>query len=195
MACAIRCSRGQKICCGVTAIVVILLLVTSVILFLTVLKPKNPIIIIQPVKLERFDSAVSFPDLEFELNLTLGVVATVKNPNHASFTYQNSTATLSYRGNLVGEAPVNGDTVPDHGELNVSTPLVVHLADKLLNGGNIVQDFNNGVVNFISATTLQGRVKILKIFKKKATSFSTCHIYVFTKNQTIYSTCQNKVEF
>ncbi|KAI9127861.1 hypothetical protein K1719_000854 [Acacia pycnantha] len=191
MACAIRCSRGQKICCGVTAIVIILLVVTLVILFLTVLKPKDPIIIIQPVKLERFESVV-FPDLE--LNLTFGVVATVKNPNHATFTYQDSTASVNYRGILVGEAPVKGDTVPDHGELNVSTTLVVQ-ADKLLKDGNFVDDFNNGVVNFISATTLQGKVRILTIFKKKATSFSTCHISLFTNNKTSNSACQSKVEF
>ncbi|XP_028806135.1 late embryogenesis abundant protein At1g64065-like [Neltuma alba] len=194
MACVIRCSRRQKICCGVTAIVVILLVVVLVVLFLTVFKPKEPIIIIQPVKLEGFVFVAS-PDSKLELNVTLGVVATVKNRNHGSFTYQDSTATVSYRGSLVGEAPINGDTVPDHGELNVSTSLAVQ-ADEVLKNGNFRDDyFNKGVLNFTSASTLQGKVKILKIIKKKATSLSTCYVSVFVKTNTIDTTCQNKLEF
>ncbi|XP_054786912.1 late embryogenesis abundant protein At1g64065-like [Prosopis cineraria] len=191
MACVIRCSRGQKICCAVTTIVIILLLVTLVVLFLTVFKPKDPIIIIQPVKLERLDS-VFFPVIE--LNVTLGIVATVKNRNHGSFTYQDSTASVNYRGNLVGEAPINGDTVPDHGELNVRTSLTLQV-DELLKNKNFLDDFNSGVVNLTSSNTLQGEVKILKLFKKEATSLSNCDISVFIKNKTINSTCQNTLKF
>lgn len=191
MACSIRCSRGQKICCGVTTIVIILLVVTLVVLFFTVFKPKDPIIIFQPVKLDRFDLVV-FPD--FELNLTLGVMATVKNQNHGSFTYQNGTTYVNYRGNLVGIAPIKGDTVPDHGELNVSTALIVE-AGEMLKDGSFSDDLKNGVWNFTSTNTLHGTVKILKIFKKKATSFSTCDISVFIKISAINSTCQNKLKF
>ncbi|XP_028762957.1 uncharacterized protein LOC114760980 [Neltuma alba] len=159
-----------------------------------VFKPKEPIIIIQPVKLERLDFVAS-PDLKLELNVTLGVVATVKNRNHGSFTYQDSAANSIYGGSLVGEAPINGDTVPDHGELNVSTSLAVQ-ADELFKNGNFLDDyFNKGVFEFTSANTLQGKVKILKIIKKKATSLSTCYISVFVKTNTINSTCQNKLEF
>ncbi|KAK7834707.1 hypothetical protein CFP56_024179, partial [Quercus suber] len=47
--------KGLKICCGVTAILLITLIVVMVILYFTILTPKNPEITSQPVVLEHFE--------------------------------------------------------------------------------------------------------------------------------------------
>ena len=88
-----RCSKGLKICCGVTALLLIILIVVLVVLFFTIFKPKDPDIVLQSVKLDGFKLEV-FPTLK--LNVSLGIVVTVENPNHGSFTYQNSTASFFY---------------------------------------------------------------------------------------------------
>lgn len=190
MACGIRCSKGLKICCGVTIILIILLLVTFVVLFFTVFKPKEPIIIFQPVKVVGFESIV-WP--VFELNVSLGIVATVKNRNHGSFSYEDSKTTVDYRGNLVGEGPIHGDTIPELGELNMST-IVTIFADKLAKDQNFLDDFKSGVLNFTSSSTLHGKVRILRLFKMKATSFNTCYISLFTIARTTKSTCNSKIK-
>ncbi|KAI4295861.1 hypothetical protein L6164_035861 [Bauhinia variegata] len=190
MACCIRCSRGMKICCGVTAIILIALVVTLTILFFTVFKPKDPIIINHPVKLENLD-LVFFPVIE--LKVSLGIVVTVRNRNHGSFSYHNSTAYVYYRGNNMAEAPINADTIPARGDHNISTSLNVFV-DNLTKFQNLPEDIKSGVVNLTSASTLYGKIKILNFFKVKATSYSSCDIFVFIFNNTSNSICKSKVK-
>lgn len=189
MACGMKCSKGLKICCGVTAILIILLLVTLLVLFLTVFKPKDPIIILQSVKFQGFEFQIP----ELKLNVSLGIVVTVNNRNHGSFSYQNSTSYLNYRGNLVAEASIHEDTIPARGALNISTSLNV-FADEVSKSQGLLGDYARGVINFTSTTTLPGKVKILKLFKMKATSYSTCDLSVSVQDRSVNSTCNIKLK-
>lgn len=117
MICGNRSRKGLKICCGVTAILLITFIVVTVILYFTILKPKNPEITSQPVVLEHFELMV-LPALK--LNVSLGIVVTVNNRNYGGFEYQNSTAYVTYRGDVVAEAPIQADTIPARREHNIS---------------------------------------------------------------------------
>ena len=117
MICGNRSRKGLKICCGVTAILLITFIVVMVILYFTILKPKNPEITSQPVVLEHFELMV-LPALK--LNVSLGIVVTVTNRNYGGFEYQNSTAYVTYRGDVVAEAPIQADTIPTRREHNIS---------------------------------------------------------------------------
>ncbi|XP_057445070.1 uncharacterized protein LOC130737341 [Lotus japonicus] len=184
-----KCSRGLKICCGVTVIVVIALLVTLVILILTVFKPKDPKIEMGSVDLERL--TLILPTLE--VDGALGTVVTVKNPNYGGFSYQNSTAYLYYRGNLVAEAPIHEDTIPSRGDLNITTSLNFFVNNTKF--PDLAADYFGGLMNFTSTTTLLGKVKVLNLFKIKATSYSTCDLFVFTHDGIVNSTCNVKIKF
>ncbi|MED6145828.1 hypothetical protein PIB30_028814 [Stylosanthes scabra] len=164
MAFCMRCSKRMKICCGVTAAIVILLVVILVILIFTVFKQKDPTITLQSVKVK--EASLIWPT--FSINVSLGVLLTVENPNFGSFSYHNSTAYLKYRGRLFATAPLHEDTLPARGSLNISTSLDVYVDDitKFL---DLMGDYLKGVINFTSTTTLEGRVKVLKLFKTKAT--------------------------
>jgi len=188
--CSMRCSKGLKICCGVTALLLIILIVVLVVLFFTIFKPKDPDIVLQSVKLDGFKLEV-FPTLK--LNVSLGIVVTVENPNHGSFTYQNSTAFLYYRGNLVAEAPLHQDTIPARNDHNISTSLTIFVDPTKFK--DLASDYSGGVINFTSTTTLLGKVKVLDLFKIKATSYSTCDLSLFVNDQTINSTCNSEIKF
>ncbi|RYQ83126.1 hypothetical protein Ahy_B10g101749 [Arachis hypogaea] len=179
MACCMRCSKRMKICCGATAAIVILLVVILVILIFTVFKQKDPTVTLQSVKVKEA-SLVTFP-IE-AINVSLGILLTVENPNYGSFSYHNSTAYLNYRGKLLATAPLHEDTLPARGSLNISTTLNFY-ADDLMKLLDLVADFVEGVINFTSTTTLEGRVKVLNLFKKKATSSSFCDISVFVHDK------------
>ncbi|KAK7253179.1 hypothetical protein RIF29_37682 [Crotalaria pallida] len=189
MACSMRCSKGLKICCGVTFILIILLIVILVVLFFTVFKPKGPTITLQSVKLQGFE--FEFP--EFQLNVSLGIMIKVNNPNYGGFSYQSSTSYLNYRGNLVAEALIHEDTIPSHGALNISTTLNI-LGDDLSKFQGLPGDYFKGVINFTSTTTLPGKVRILKIIKFKAISYSTCDLSIFVQVKSVNSTCNTRLK-
>lgn len=164
-----------------------------VILYFTILKPKNPEITSQPVVLEHFELMV-IPAIK--LNVSLGIVVTVNNRNYGGFEYQNSTAYVTYRGDVVAEAPIQADTIPARRKHNISTTVIV-LADKLITNPKILDDFKWGLgtLNFTSATTLHGKAIILKVFKKKAISDCTCDTSLFLGNVSSHSDCKSTVKF
>lgn len=164
-----------------------------VILYFTILKPKNPEITSQPVVLEHFELMV-IPAIK--LNVSLGIVVTVNNRNYGGFEYQNSTAYVTHRGDVVAEAPIQADTIPARRKHNISTTVIV-LADKLITNPKILDDFKWGLgtLNFTSATTLHGKAIILKVFKKKAISDCTCDTSLFLGNVSSHSDCKSTVKF
>ncbi|CAI8589502.1 unnamed protein product [Vicia faba] len=184
MSCGLKCSKGLKICCGVTSIFLIVVLVILLVLFLTDFKRKDPTITLQSVKFGRFMFDVT-PIID--LNASLAILVTVDNPNHGSFTYQNSTAYLHYRGRLLAEAPLHEDTIPALKSHNISTVLNVYV--DVTEVPDLLGDYLSGIISFTSITNLVGKVKILKFIKIKATSYSTCEILVYTRNQTVNSIC------
>jgi len=190
MACGLRCTKGIKICCGVTTIFLIVVLVILLILFLTDFKRKDPTITLQSVKFGRFHLDI-LPILD--LNISLAILVTVDNPNHGSFTYQNSSAYLNYRGNLLATAPLHEDTIPALKSHNISTILNVYV--DVTEVPDLLGDYLSGVINFTSTTTLVGKVKILNFIKIKATTYSTCDIFVYIHGQIANSTCDNKIKF
>ncbi|QCD91864.1 Late embryogenesis abundant protein [Vigna unguiculata] len=188
MVCCVRCSKGCKICCVSAILLVILLVVVVVVLFFTVFKPKDPDITLQSVKLEGFK--LELPT--FKLNLSLGVVVTVENPNHGSFTYQNSTAHLYHRGTLVAQAPLHEDTIPARHDHNITTSLSVFADISELK--DLSTDYSRGVINLTSTVTLFGKVKVLNLLKMKATSYSTCYLSLFIPHQSIDSMCNSEIK-
>ncbi|KAK7405888.1 hypothetical protein VNO78_07500 [Psophocarpus tetragonolobus] len=191
MACCIQCSKGLKFWCVVTFIVVITLLLVLVVLFFTLLKAKDPNIILDSVKVEGFK--FEFPTME--LNVSLGIVVTVVNPNHGSFTYDKTTAYVYYGGTLVAEAPLHEDTIPARKHHNISMSMTV-FAD-VTKFKDLPSDYVRGVINFTSTTTLFGKVKLLDLdlFKMKAKSYSTCYISLFLRpHQSINSTCHSHIK-
>jgi hypothetical protein len=181
--------RGLKICCGVTAILLITIFVVLLVLFLTILKPKDPKIISQPVILEHFH-LLAFPFLS--LNISLGMLVTVNNRNYGSFKYQNNTTYVRYHEEIVAEAPIEADTILARREHNISTTVNV-LADKLITNPNFRGDFAAGVLNVTSETDLHGKVSLFKLIKMKATSYSTCDISIFLLNNSVISVCKSRV--
>ncbi|CAJ2650990.1 unnamed protein product [Trifolium pratense] len=184
MSCGLKCTKGLKICCGVTTIFLIVVLVILLVLFLTDFKRKDPTITLQSVKFGRFHIG-ALPNLD--LNLSLAIVVNVDNPNHGSFTYHNSTAYLNYRGRLLAEAPLPQDTIPARKSHNIST--IVNVYVDIAEVPDLISDFFSNYINFTSTTTLVGKVKILKFIKIKATSYSTCYIIVHIPDRSVNSTC------
>ncbi|KAF2292201.1 hypothetical protein GH714_016159 [Hevea brasiliensis] len=146
-----KCSRrGLKICCGVTAIFLIILAIIFTSLALTIFKPKEPKIIAQPVGFDNFQAG------NMTVNATLSMVITIENPNYGSFKFSNSTGYVNYHGELVAEIPIKGDFVPAHSKVNITTSADL-MADKLIENPYLLEDLLAGSLNFTSTAVLHGK--------------------------------------
>lgn len=182
--------KGLKICCGLTALIIIILLVVAIVLFLTILKPKQPKIATQSVTLED----IKFFPVPFFLNVSLGIVVRVDNPNYGSFKYHNSTAYVTYRGTVVAEGPIEQNTIPARGKLDIRTTVIV-VGEKMVSNPLIWIDVFSGTLNFTSSTTLHGKATVLKFLKIKATSYCTCDISLVLLPQNVTAVCSSKVKY
>ncbi|KAL2483974.1 Late embryogenesis abundant (LEA) hydroxyproline-rich glycoprotein family [Forsythia ovata] len=182
--------RGIKICLIVTAILIAILAVVVLVLSLTILKPKQPKITTQSVTLEY----IKWVPIPFHMNVTLGIVVSVDNPNYGSFKYDNSTAYITYRGVAAADAPIEHDTIPARGSHEISTTVVL-IVDSLTSSPYFLGDFISGCLNFTSSTTLHGKATVFKIFKKKVTTYSTCDLSVYIQAQNVTSVCHSKIKY
>ncbi|OAY35144.1 uncharacterized protein LOC110627530 [Manihot esculenta] len=177
--------RGLKICCGVTAIFLIIFAVIFTSLALTIFKPKDPKIIAHSFGLNNFESG------NFTANVTLSLVITIENPNYGSFMFRNSTGYVNYHEDLVAEIPIDGCFVPSHSTVNIPTSGAL-MEDKLLENPYLLPDIMAGSLNFTSSAVIYGKVSVLKILKLHATAYISCDISIFVPSQDIESTCNSK---
>lgn len=185
-----RISKAWKICIGVTLSLIIIIVVAVVVLWFTLLKPKQPKITTNDVTLTHVNLVLLPPHVDVTLRLSL----TVDNPNRASFAYENTTAYISYRGAPAAQAPLVQDTIPARGDRNITTDLTLNM-DSLVSNPDFQKDFDAGCFNFTSSTTLSGKAKVLNLFRKKVTTYSTCQISVYIFSQNATSLCSSKYKY
>ncbi|CAK7348961.1 unnamed protein product [Dovyalis caffra] len=178
--------RSFKVCCGVTTIFIIVLVCIFTTLALTVFKPKKPTIIANPVGLENIQ-------LNATLNVTLGMIISIDNPNYGSFKFTNSTAYVNYHGVNVGEVPIQADLIPAHAKVNITTSVDL-MADRLIENPYFMQDLIAGRFDLASTSSMHGKVKVLKILKLDATALSTCDISISVSSLSIESTCKSEIK-
>ncbi|KAF8029624.1 hypothetical protein BT93_E2139 [Corymbia citriodora subsp. variegata] len=177
-----------KISCAISVVLLLIIVGVMLTLYFTILKPKQPILIPQPVTLLHLHS-----DSPLEFNLTLGLTVTVDNRNYGSFTYQDSMLYINYHDTEVANGLLAADTIPARAKHNISTSVVV-FGDRLVTNVNFKSDVFGGVMNFTSSSVLHGEAKVLKFIKKKATSYTTCNISIHITQRTPYSVCKNELK-
>lgn len=183
--------KNFKICFGVTLLLSIILIIVSITMFHTILKPKKPQIILHPISLDEIESQIIS---RLSLNVTLELIITIKNPNYGSFKFDDSIAPLIYHGNnSVGEIIIEHGRVPSKGELTTRSYADI-IGDKLIESPYFMKDIEARSLNFTSNLTLHGKVKMLKIFKMHATVTSYCEISVLVHSHfAIQLCCHSKV--
>ena len=114
----------RRRCCCVCLLVSLgaaaLLGVTLLVLFLTVLRVRDPTTRLVSSRVIGFAPG---PDLQF--NLTMLLTVGVHNPNRASFSYESGSAELWYRGVRVGVAGVDPGRIPSRGDGTMELEMTV----------------------------------------------------------------------
>nr|XP_043608922.1 uncharacterized protein LOC122580832 [Erigeron canadensis] len=180
-----------KICCGVTAAVIVIFIVVSIILYFTVFKLKDPQIIAHPTNLENLQVQM-YPNIS--INATIVLTLTIDNRNYGGFIFKDSIANVYYREMLIAEIPVEHAEVPARGSLTMTSRANI-TGGKMATDPNFYIDIGTGFLNFTSTSVMHGKVKVLKIVKVGAKVDSFCDISVDILKQQVDPKCHSKVQF
>lgn len=151
----------------------------------TVFKVKKPQIHVENISLESFNGNISLNiPPTFTLNVTLGLVVSITNPNKVGFKYTNSTAHLFYRGVDVGLVPIPPGQIGAGGTEQISSTLTL-LADRLITNTHIFSDLISGSLSFSTTTDISGRIDFFHIFKHHVDTSTVCNITISILNKSI----------
>ncbi|KAI3879670.1 hypothetical protein MKX03_011996 [Papaver bracteatum] len=127
------------------------------------------------VKLDGIHISLDVPNLGVDLNVTLSLDLSVKNPNKARFKYGNGSSLLYYKGDVVGEAGIPDGEISPGETIGLNTTLAI-LVDRLISNSDVYSDLMSGMFPVRTYTKISGRVSVLKIFKHHMVSYSSCDV-------------------
>jgi hypothetical protein len=160
-------------CCGLVTAVFLLLAVTLLVLVFTVFHIRDPEVRMNSVTLRQLNLAAVNSTSGPRSNITLTADVSVKNPNAASFRYTNSTTSVYYRGEMVGEAQIPSGKAKARRTQRMNLTVDI-ITDKILAVESLKSDLSSGALAMSSYTKISGRVKILNIFKKNIVVQMNC---------------------
>lgn len=162
-------------CCGCCGSFVVVLGFTILILAFTVFKVKDPTLTLNSLYLE--DINTGFVNQNINFNATLTADISIKNPNVASFKFDNSTTEFYYAGNIVGVGYAGDGNIKAHrtAEMNVTVDVLLDRVGKTNISGMIVE---GALVNFTTFTDLKGRVDLWGIYKRDLEILLNCSLSV-----------------
>ncbi|KAK2656347.1 hypothetical protein Ddye_009399 [Dipteronia dyeriana] len=190
--------RHRRRCLITVVTLLILLLVLSivaVVLALTVFKPKQPRTQIQSVTVDGISPRFSFPNIDFQLNITLDLLILVENRNRASFKHGTGKSFLLYQGSQVGDADIYPGLIPARGSTTLPCRLTLQV-DKLADDLNrLIRDVLDGKLVMETRTRIPGRVNFLGIFKKHIQATSECRFTIgFPDIKVQNQECKNEAK-
>ncbi|KAL4620162.1 hypothetical protein ACB092_06G133800 [Castanea dentata] len=178
----------KKLCCGVTSIFIVIIVIVILTLAFTIFKPRDPIITLYPgsnIEVTSF--------LNPTKNITLDSIITIENPNYGVFRYKNTTSSVTFRGKVVGEAPIMDIYVPPHKKRNMTSPVAI-MPVRLIQDPHFWIDVAAGTLNLTSTVLMSGKVIAMNIFKRPATLYNSCNITVFILSKKSEAICESKLK-
>lgn len=172
-----RRKRKIKMCVYGNIAFTLLGIILNIILANTVFKVKDPKVTTNGITLTNLDfKVVQTSTLQVEMNMSMLVDMSIKNPNIASFKLGNSTTTVYYRGVAVADVLIPPGLVKARRTSRLNATLVI-MADRLGSSPDLLADVRNGEMNLSSYSVIPGRVKILFI-KKHVEVGMDCNVTV-----------------
>lgn len=165
--------RCVCVCLLVSLGAALLLGITLLVLFLTVLRVRDPTTRLVSSRVIGF---VPGPGPEFQFNLTMLLTVDVHNPNPASFSYASGSVQLLYRGVLVAVAAVDPGRIPSKGDGTMELVMTVMSGSFGAELTQLVKDMEAGAVPLDASARVPGKVAIFSVLKLSAVAYSNCHI-------------------
>ncbi|XP_010541264.1 PREDICTED: uncharacterized protein LOC104814777 [Tarenaya hassleriana] len=178
------------LCFGFVASFVLLLTVTFIVLALTLFHIRNPNLTVHSASFSH-RLEIDNGTIRADSNLTVTVKISVHNPNAASFSVTNGSTMVWFVHEVIGEG--GGDfPVKIPAKKTVQMNLTAEIVTSRLAS---VPGLNGRGMNVSSAIRVDGKVKIMKIFKKSFHLRRDCTMMYNTSELTFHDVrCQKHVE-
>lgn len=173
-------NKRWLIWCGVVSAMILIISVTLLVLAFTIFRVKDPTIKINSVTFQGLDFVkINSSNLNPGTNLTVMANVSVRNPNVASFKFNNVTTMLYYNGTVIGEATTPPGLAKARKTIFVDVTMVV-LVDRFLAVPRLQNDLIAGMLPVSSYTEVRGKVKI--VIKKHIEVKMNCTMTIDIKN-------------
>lgn len=164
------------LCCGFTLSLTILIAVTFIVLSLTVFHLHNPKLTVTSISfIQPFDLVNG--KVNTTQNATVAVEISLHNPNPAVFKVKDVTV-LFYHDELVvlvGESTRRSETVPEKRTVAMNLTTEIDTRKLLASVPGLMEDFNGSFV-LRNRVVVNGKVKMIKIFKKSVQLKTDCDV-------------------
>nr|XP_010924768.1 uncharacterized protein LOC105047520 [Elaeis guineensis] len=184
-------------CCGCCGLTVVVLGIVILILSLTVFKVKDPTLTMNSITLSGINTGLSTGSDPVSLNATLTADISIKNPNVASFKFDNSTTEFYYHAATVGVAYAPDGKVSAHRTVRMNVTVDVLIDQVVMRTNRTLSLITGTELNLTSHTDLNGRVNVLGIYKRDIYVMMKCSmsLEVSAFSQQITNTaCQANVD-
>lgn len=179
-------------CCGCCSVVTLIIVLVILILVFTVFRVRDPKVRMDSIQISGL-SSLTTRNLNPNVNLTLFAGVAVKNPNAASFRFDQATMSLYYDGKVVGEAEIPPGNARARRTMKLNATVIV-MVQNLMGLPRLTSDLIAGELPVGVSTTIHGRAKVLKIIKKSATVRLNCTMSFDLSSQDIQNLdCERKV--
>ncbi|ONI23263.1 hypothetical protein PRUPE_2G178500 [Prunus persica] len=180
-------------CCGGITALLLILAVVIIILAFTVFRLKEPKIKMNKVTVTRLELINDNTTPKPGSNISLTADVSVKNPNAASFRYNNTTTTLYYHGVVVGEAHGSPGKAKARRTMRMNITVDV-ITDRLTSNPKWGADVGSGLLTMSSYSRIPGRVNMWNIIKRHVVVKMNCTMTVNISSQAIQEQkCKRKV--
>ncbi|XP_030955725.1 late embryogenesis abundant protein At1g64065-like [Quercus lobata] len=174
-------------CFGCFTALLLIIAVIMLVLAFTVFHIRDPMVRMNGLTLTNLN--LSNETLRQDFNVTLIADVSVKNPNAATFRYDNSTTTIYYHDAVVGEARIPSGKAKARRTVRMNMTVDI-IASKVLAVQNISSVLISGQLNVSSYTKITGRVKVLNIVNKHVVVTMNCTVtYNFLSQGIQYQDC------
>ncbi|KAL0015900.1 hypothetical protein SO802_002969 [Lithocarpus litseifolius] len=177
-------------CFGCFTALLLIIAVIMLVLAFTVFHIRDPMARMNALTLTNLK--LSNGTLRQDVNVTLIADVSVKNPNAATFRYDNSTTTIYYHGAVVGEARIPSGKAKAWRTVRMNMTVDI-IPSKVLAVQNINSDLISGQLNVSSYTKITGRVKVLNIVNKHVVVAMNCNMTYNILSQGIQQNCHPDV--
>ncbi|KAE8683872.1 Detected protein of unknown function [Hibiscus syriacus] len=157
--------RTFLLCSGCIAVLFLILAIIVIVLSLTIFRILDPMIRLNSITIQSPEVSTK-RILSTGVNLTLLTDVSVKNPNEATFKFDNGTMTVYYRGRVVGEGTRFQGKAKPGSTLRRNVTVEIDPDNFLTDPDFVIDIIGSKGLNISSYTRISGRINIMNIIKR-----------------------------